>query len=313
MSAFVLLGAWLATGELGLDTSTVTSNSSESQPPDPGVLSGDSNSTTPYNVGLKISSIIKDLPTLKNIVIFVCGFTAFLITCLVVKVFRSGKKRRKTRKYDLITTPAERVEMAPLNEDNEDDEDSTLFDVKYSMLPAVSAHRERTRCSQRQVVNRPHSRGSHPMHTTMLHPAAPFTLNGLHSATTGSPLAALPASHWERMGQLCVLGSENACRQEPPEGHYTTLRKQRNRPPSSHRLQHYQLHTQNERGSCVWWPCSETACHRELPKGHCITRTAKSPPSSLHPANACSIPRLKITERQLLRCMRRSCGPVHKS
>ncbi|XP_039629234.1 membrane protein FAM174B [Polypterus senegalus] len=131
MSAFVLLGAWLATGELGLDTSTVTSNSSESQPPDPGVLSGDSNSTTPYNVGLKISSIIKDLPTLKNIVIFVCGFTAFLITCLVVKVFRSGKKRRKTRKYDLITTPAERVEMAPLNEDNEDDEDSTLFDVKY--------------------------------------------------------------------------------------------------------------------------------------------------------------------------------------
>ncbi|MBN3307769.1 F174B protein, partial [Amia calva] len=82
-------------------------------------------------MGSRISSLVRDLPTLKNIVIFICGFTAFLITCLVVKVCRSGRKIRKTRKYDIITTPAERVEMAPLNEDNDDDEDSTLFDVKY--------------------------------------------------------------------------------------------------------------------------------------------------------------------------------------
>ncbi|CAJ0947043.1 unnamed protein product [Ranitomeya imitator] len=44
---------------------------------------------------------------------------------------RSGRRIRKTRKYDIITTPAERVEMAPLNEDNFEDEDSTVFDVKY--------------------------------------------------------------------------------------------------------------------------------------------------------------------------------------
>ncbi|EMP35237.1 hypothetical protein UY3_07611 [Chelonia mydas] len=43
----------------------------------------------------------------------------------------SGKRIKKTRKYDIITTPAERVEMAPLNEDDDDDEDSTVFDVKY--------------------------------------------------------------------------------------------------------------------------------------------------------------------------------------
>uniref|UniRef100_A0A8C9SU76 Repulsive guidance molecule BMP co-receptor a n=2 Tax=Scleropages formosus TaxID=113540 RepID=A0A8C9SU76_SCLFO len=43
----------------------------------------------------------------------------------------SGRKVRKTRKYDIITTPAERIEMAPLNEENEDEEDSTLFDIKY--------------------------------------------------------------------------------------------------------------------------------------------------------------------------------------
>uniref|UniRef100_A0A4W3HZU2 Membrane protein FAM174B n=1 Tax=Callorhinchus milii TaxID=7868 RepID=A0A4W3HZU2_CALMI len=49
-----------------------------------------------------------------------------------VILFRSGRKLRKTRKYDIITTPAEKVEMAPLNEDIDDDEDATVFDVKYS-------------------------------------------------------------------------------------------------------------------------------------------------------------------------------------
>lgn len=82
-------------------------------------------------VGSRISTILRDLPTIKNVVIFVCVMTTLLITCLVVRVYRSGKKIRKTRKYDIITTPAERVEMAPLNEENDEDDDSTLFDVKY--------------------------------------------------------------------------------------------------------------------------------------------------------------------------------------
>lgn len=47
---------------------------------------------------------------------------------------RSGRRIRKTRKYDIITTPAERVEMAPLNEENDDEDDSTLFDIKYRFL-----------------------------------------------------------------------------------------------------------------------------------------------------------------------------------
>ncbi|CAN9499278.1 unnamed protein product [Ophioblennius macclurei] len=86
---------------------------------------------TEATVGSRISSMMTHLPTLKSIVIVVCALTAALITCLVVKVIRSGRRIRKTRKYDIITTPAERVEMAPLNEENEDEDDSTLFDVKY--------------------------------------------------------------------------------------------------------------------------------------------------------------------------------------
>ena len=42
-----------------------------------------------------------------------------------------GKRLKKTRKYDIITTPAERVEMAPLNEEDDEEEDATVFDIKY--------------------------------------------------------------------------------------------------------------------------------------------------------------------------------------
>ncbi|XP_004774202.3 membrane protein FAM174B [Mustela nigripes] len=79
----------------------------------------------------RISSLLRDLPTLKAAVIVACAFTALLIACLLLRVFRSGKRLKKTRKYDIITTPAERVEMAPLNEEDDEDEDSTVFDIKY--------------------------------------------------------------------------------------------------------------------------------------------------------------------------------------
>ncbi|EAX02154.1 membrane protein FAM174B precursor [Homo sapiens] len=79
----------------------------------------------------RISILLRDLPTLKAAVIVAFAFTTLLIACLLLRVFRSGKRLKKTRKYDIITTPAERVEMAPLNEEDDEDEDSTVFDIKY--------------------------------------------------------------------------------------------------------------------------------------------------------------------------------------
>ncbi|XP_053220977.1 membrane protein FAM174B [Podarcis raffonei] len=76
-------------------------------------------------------ALLRDLPALKAAVIGACAASVGLIACLLLRVLRSGRKIKKTRKYDIITTPAERVEMAPLNEDDEDDEDSTVFDIKY--------------------------------------------------------------------------------------------------------------------------------------------------------------------------------------
>lgn len=93
-----------------------------------------SHNETDWAEGSRISTILRDLPTIKGFSISICVLTVLLITCLVIKICRSAKKIRKTRKYDIITTPAERVEMAPLNEDNDEDEDSTLFDVKYKWI-----------------------------------------------------------------------------------------------------------------------------------------------------------------------------------
>ncbi|KAG2461926.1 TRI54 protein, partial [Polypterus senegalus] len=47
----------------------------------------------------------------------------------------------------------------------------------------------------------PFNRQPSDAHYNATRPDEPFTLNGFHSATTGSPLAALPAAHRERTGQ----------------------------------------------------------------------------------------------------------------
>lgn len=60
---------------------------------------------------------------------YISGTAEFSGTCFSSP--RSGRRLKKTRKYDIITTPAERVEMAPLNEEDDEDEDSTVFDIKY--------------------------------------------------------------------------------------------------------------------------------------------------------------------------------------
>ncbi|XP_039988776.1 membrane protein FAM174B [Xiphias gladius] len=125
---FIIAALWRASGEPQTISSPPINSTSS-----PSIISEDAltNNATDAAVGSRISALITHLPTLKNVVIFVCVLTAALITCLVVKVVRSGRRIRKTRKYDIITTPAERVEMAPLNEENDDEDDSTLFDVKY--------------------------------------------------------------------------------------------------------------------------------------------------------------------------------------
>ncbi|XP_041853311.1 membrane protein FAM174B [Melanotaenia boesemani] len=126
---FIAAALWRVSGEPLTPSFATQLNSTSSS----STVSQDelTNNATDAAVGSRISPLMTHLPTLKNIVFFIFVLTAALITCLVIKVIRSGRRIRKTRKYDIITTPAERVEMAPLNEENDDEDDSTLFDVKY--------------------------------------------------------------------------------------------------------------------------------------------------------------------------------------
>ncbi|KAM4826236.1 membrane protein FAM174B [Thomomys bottae] len=79
----------------------------------------------------RVSTLLRGLPALKAAAGVACVLSALLVAGLLRRVCRSGKRLKKTRKYDIITTPAERVEMAPLNEEEEEDEEATVFDIKY--------------------------------------------------------------------------------------------------------------------------------------------------------------------------------------
>ncbi|XP_020009990.1 membrane protein FAM174B [Castor canadensis] len=92
---------------------------------------GGSSNSSRETLVIRISTLLRDLPTVKAAVIVACAFSALFIACLLLRVFRLGRRLKKTRKYDIITTPAERVEMAPLNEEDDEDEDATVFDIKY--------------------------------------------------------------------------------------------------------------------------------------------------------------------------------------
>lgn len=136
----ILACSWCASAELShgsppssfsFTTAVAAAHSNHSSTASVPLLQPGHHNATDSAVGSRISSLMSYLPTLKKGVFAVCVLTAALVVCLVIKVVRSGRRIRKTRKYDIITTPAERVEMAPLNQEQDEEDDSTLFDVKY--------------------------------------------------------------------------------------------------------------------------------------------------------------------------------------
>ncbi|XP_074650439.1 uncharacterized protein LOC141905472 [Tubulanus polymorphus] len=57
------------------------------------------------------------------------GITAVVILCFAVKTIRLRRRRSKTKKYGVISTPGhDNMEMTPLDQDD-DDEDMTVFEL----------------------------------------------------------------------------------------------------------------------------------------------------------------------------------------
>ncbi|XP_070618880.1 membrane protein FAM174B [Erythrolamprus reginae] len=112
----------------GKDDRKISSTAASTTPPPPPTAGNHSGGAAQRN---PVLAMLRDLPALKAAVVGACAASACLMACLLFRVLRSKRRTKKTRKYDIITTPAERVEMAPLNEEDDEDEDSTVFDIKY--------------------------------------------------------------------------------------------------------------------------------------------------------------------------------------
>ncbi|KAG8181654.1 hypothetical protein JTE90_017012 [Oedothorax gibbosus] len=63
----------------------------------------------------------------------VLGFMSIIVVFFIVRAIRLRHKKSKSRKYGIITSTE--MEMEPLDNDEDDEEDTTLFDAqhKYSM------------------------------------------------------------------------------------------------------------------------------------------------------------------------------------
>ena len=60
--------------------------------------------------------------------IITCGFNSYTCTWNI-PFFRTRRRKNKSRKYGLISSSGNDLEMEPLDQDDEDDEDMTVFEV----------------------------------------------------------------------------------------------------------------------------------------------------------------------------------------
>ncbi|KAK0048577.1 membrane protein FAM174A [Biomphalaria pfeifferi] len=74
---------------------------------------------------------MKDKNMLLRTLYVTLGVTGIVIVYFIVRAIRLRKKRTKSRKYGIITQQGERgdMEMEPLGDGNDDDEDYTVFEV----------------------------------------------------------------------------------------------------------------------------------------------------------------------------------------
>ncbi|XP_067839006.1 membrane protein FAM174A-like isoform X4 [Heptranchias perlo] len=108
--------------------------------PDPGVSansSSSSSSTVLVTGGKKnhgeysIVSGTEQTMMIQRALYVLVAVTALVVVYFVVRTIRMRRINRKNRKYGILNTNLENMEMRPLDQED-DDEDDTLFDVNHS-------------------------------------------------------------------------------------------------------------------------------------------------------------------------------------
>ncbi|XP_064496938.1 membrane protein FAM174A isoform X1 [Pseudopipra pipra] len=69
--------------------------------------------------------------------------SATLIVYFVIRTVRLRRRNRKTRRYGVLDTNIENMELTPLEQDDDDD-DTTLFDANHPRRMAPSANSQTT-------------------------------------------------------------------------------------------------------------------------------------------------------------------------
>ncbi|XP_067885863.1 membrane protein FAM174A-like isoform X2 [Heterodontus francisci] len=76
-------------------------------------------------------STVEQTMMIQRALYVLVAVTALVVVYFVVRTIRMRRINRKNWKYGILNTNLENVEMRPLDQDD-DDEDDTLFDVHHS-------------------------------------------------------------------------------------------------------------------------------------------------------------------------------------
>lgn len=73
--------------------------------------------------------LLNNKPMLMRAFYVLLALTAVVVVYFVIRSWRLRRKRSKSRKYGLITARGTDMEMAPLDQDDDEDDDMTVFDM----------------------------------------------------------------------------------------------------------------------------------------------------------------------------------------
>lgn len=74
-------------------------------------------------------NILNNKPMLMRAFYVLLAVSSIVVVYFLMRAWRLRRKRSKSRKYGLITAKGTDLEMAPLDQEDEDDEDMTVYEM----------------------------------------------------------------------------------------------------------------------------------------------------------------------------------------
>ncbi|XP_070542349.1 membrane protein FAM174-like [Ptychodera flava] len=106
-----------------------TNESDETQENGPNISTNKTGDPSGNNSGSTIPSLFNtNTDVVKRMMYVLVGVTGIVVVYFVFRAVRVRRRKSKSKKYGVLTTPGGDMEMAPLDQEDEED-DMTVFDV----------------------------------------------------------------------------------------------------------------------------------------------------------------------------------------